>query len=318
MNKRTEQRPAFSGLSLILSHGIVTLLAVGIAFALPGAARFILYQWWPQVEADSTLLLTTEIAVASLLVLLASLAKSLWDNRRYVSSARLASLVHVRSNDTWLSRWHGRALFAKPHVMRDAYVLTVTGFDTFVAQASHFRDAVSTALEVRVMLSNPDSRGARQRVSAFPPEKSDLRAFAIEIEASIAHLDALRKTGKKVTLKFYDTPPFWKLVVLGEHIWVQYCHSGCDIKSAPEYVFALHPGNPRRGLFVPFYMYFLEQWSEQGHPEFDFDSRELVYRDAAGREFRRAPFLMPDAQLPSPARTESEHGQDSDAGLLSP
>jgi hypothetical protein len=296
VNKRTEPRHIVYGLGFILSHGIVTLLAVGIAFALPSMARFILFQWWPQVEADSTLLLVTEIGVASLLVLLANLAKTSWDNRRHVSSAKLASLVHVRSNDSWLSRWRERMLFAKPRIMRDAHVLTVTGFDTFASQASHFRNAISSALEIRVMLVNPNSHGAKQRVSAFPPEKSDFPAFCTEIEASISYLDELRKAGKKVSLKFYDSPPFWRVVVLGEHVWVQYCHSGCDIKSAPEYVFELHPRHPRRGLFVPFYMYFLEKWSEQGHPEFDFHTRELVHRDSAGKELKRTPFQIPRSQ----------------------
>ncbi len=53
-------------------------------------------------------------------------------------------------------------------------------------------------------------------------------------------------------------------------------------------MFASNPENPRRGLFVPFYMYFLERWGDSRHPEFDFDKRELVYRDEEGREVRRA------------------------------
>lgn len=76
--------------------------------------------------------------------------------------------------------------------------------------------------------------------------------------------------------------------MLGELVWVQYCHSGFEVKHEPEYVFASNPENPRQGLFVPFYMYFLERWSDPRHPEFDFDTRELVYRDEDGREVRRA------------------------------
>jgi hypothetical protein len=95
---------ALSGLSLIISHGIITLLAIGIALTLPVVAQFILYQWWPRVEADSTLLFTTEIAFASVLVLLFNLAKTAWDNRRYVANAKLASLAYAKSNYNWLSR----------------------------------------------------------------------------------------------------------------------------------------------------------------------------------------------------------------------
>jgi hypothetical protein len=53
-------------------------------------------------------------------------------------------------------------------------------------------------------------------------------------------------------------------------------------------VFALQHDDPRRGLFVPFYTYFLERWNESRHPEYDFDSNQLVYRDAAGNETGRA------------------------------
>lgn len=279
-----------SGVSLALSHGLITLLAIGIAFAIPVAARFILYQWWPQVEADSNLLLTTEIGFATVLVLLFNLAKSYWDNRRHVSNAKLASLAYARSNHHWLSRWRERALFKRLPVTRDACVLTVTGFDTFVHQDSRFRSVLETAYEVRVMLANPAGPGARLRLESLPPEKADFSGFCREIEASISYLAALRKAGKKVTLKFYDQLPFWKVVVLGEHVWIQYCHGGREIKHTPEYVFALHHRDPTRGLFVPFYMYFLEKWGEQDNPEFDFNTRELICRDAAGREISRAPY----------------------------
>src|SRR3977135_168323 len=120
---------ALSGLSLIISHGIITLLAIGIALTLPVGAQFILYQWWPRVEADSTLLLTTEIAFASVLVLLFNLARAAWENRRYVANAKLASLAYAKSNyNNWLSRWQEKALFSRLPVTRDACVFTVTGF----------------------------------------------------------------------------------------------------------------------------------------------------------------------------------------------
>jgi hypothetical protein len=46
---------------------------------------------------------------------------------------------------------------------------------------------------------------------------------------------------------------------------------------------------------VPFYTYFLERWNESRHPEYDFDSNQLVYRDAAGNETGRAPLGVPIA-----------------------
>ena len=96
-------------------------------------------------------------------------------------------------------------------------------------------------------------------------------------------------------LKFYMRAPSWKIVVLDEHVWVQFCHRGAEVRTMPEYVFALHPRDPKKGLYVPFYMQFIEKWGEESNPEYAFDTRELVYRDAAGNELRRTPFLSPAA-----------------------
>ncbi|MFP5403596.1 MAG: hypothetical protein ACLGG2_02785, partial [Gammaproteobacteria bacterium] len=85
-------------------------------------------------------------------------------------------------------------------------------------------------------------------------------------------------------------PPFWSLIVTGEHVWVQYCHDGHALSQQPEYVFALQRERPAQGLFSAFYVHFLNQWGDPRHPEFDFSTRELVYRDAAGGELKRLPF----------------------------
>jgi hypothetical protein len=170
-------------------------------------------------------------------------------------------------------------------------VLAVTGFHTFVDNTSFVGSAFKTAYEIRVLLVNPSSEGARQRVSALPPDY-DVATLVNEIERSIACLDALRQGGKKVRLKFYNDAPFWKVVVLGEYVWVQYCHDGSEVRHTPEYAFALNPSNPLHGLFVPFYKLFLRAWGEPGHPEYDFERCELVYRDTLGNETRRDPFVL--------------------------
>ena len=35
-------------------------------------------------------------------------------------------------------------------------------------------------------------------------------------------------------------------------------------------------------------MVFLNQWNDARHPEYDFDTNELVYRDVSGKEVQRA------------------------------
>src|SRR5207244_2523833 len=96
MDTNTQAQGFLVGIRQILVHGTITLLAIVIAFSLPPAARYILYVWWPRVETNTSLLLVTEIGLASALVLLFNLGKVAWDNRNKVAMARLTSLVYAR------------------------------------------------------------------------------------------------------------------------------------------------------------------------------------------------------------------------------
>ncbi len=304
-------------LQQILSHGVITLLAVAIAFSLPQAAQYILYEWWPVVEKDANLLLATEICMASIMVLLFNFAKIVWGNRQRVAMAKLTALAYARNErHDWLSRRRERVLVKRLSAARDACILTLTGHDTFVDERSPLRAALKNAYEIRVMLVNPVGAGLRRRIDSLPPDVT-LLSFHKEIEASIAYLAELRRAGKKITLKFYEHEPFWKVIVFGDHVWVQHCHSGYEVQHQPEYVFALHHRNPREGLYVPFYMHFLDQWSQTSHPEYDFDTNELVYRDDAGNECRRAALGVPingnhvPADALSPARDKAPLAPDA-------
>jgi hypothetical protein len=288
-----------SSLRQITLHVVITLLAVGIAFALPVAAQYILYQWWPMVAADANLLLASEISLAASLVLFFNMWRVAAENRLKGKVADTASLVYARHHRAnWLTRWRERSLIRKLPAARDAFILTLTGYDTLADEKSPLREALQSAYEIRVMLLNPAARATEKRVRSLPEEITQ-QSYADEVEASIAYLTMLRTLGKMVTLKFYEHAPFWKVVVLGDYLWVQYCHSGFEVKDQPEYVFALNPDNPRLGLFVPFYVHFLEQWSDARHPRYDFDTRELVYSDTRGRELRRIPFAGARALMPA-------------------
>ncbi|MFY9314937.1 MAG: hypothetical protein WAO95_05185 [Burkholderiales bacterium] len=287
----------------IAVHGLITLLAVAIAFSLPQAAKYILFEWWPMVESDPNLLLGSEIVLASVLVLVLNLVKLSWDNRYAVKLARTAALVYTRdATRGWTARWRERQLLKQLPAVRDAFVMTLTGYDTFVAEGSLLRAPLETAYELRVMLVNPVGEALRRRAESLPPDITVL-SLQTEIEASIAFLANLRKRGTKVALKFYDQMPFWKVAVLGDHAWVQFCHAGFAVSEQPEYVFALNDRKPRQGLFVPFYVHVLERWNEPVHPEYDFERNELVHRDAAGNETARSPLPVPINGASPPAQS---------------
>jgi hypothetical protein len=316
MHRGTPTHNLWTGLRQILSHGAITLLAVAIAFSLPGLANYILNEWWPEVQNNANLLLATEVGLASVLALLFNLAKIAWDHRQRVLTARLASLVYARNAGAgWWSRRQERALVSQLPAARDAFVLTLTGYDTFVADDSLLRGVIEKAYEIRVMLVNPIGKPLRERADSLPPEITVLTLHT-EIEAVIAYLSGLRKFGKKVALKFYDEEPFWKLIVLGDHVWVQHCHSGFAVKEQPEFVFALQHREPRHGLFVPFYMVFLNQWNDARHPEYDFDTNELVYRDSSGKETGRDVLSAPSDGTAMPPSTFREPAAATEAAAL--
>src|SRR6266446_6091327 len=312
MHRGTPTHSLWSGLRQILTHGVITALAVAIAFSLPGIANYILNEWWPEVESNANLLLATEIALASVLALLFNLAKIAWDSKQGVLTARLASLMYARNAGAgWWSRRRERALVRQLPAARDAFVLTLTGYDTFVADDSLLRGVIEKAYEIRVMLVNPVGKALQERADSLPREITVLTLHT-EIEATIGYLSGLRKFGKKVKLKFYDEEPFWKLIVLGDYVWVQHCHSGFAVKQQPEFVFALQHREPRHGLFIPFYMVFLNQWNDARHPEYDFSTNELVYRDASGKETGRAVLGVPINGATVPLPSSRAHGRTLD------
>jgi len=297
MQRDTDLHRLAAGIGQIVAHALITLLAVALAFSLPALADGI-ERLWPRLEANSQMMIAAEISLASALVLLFNLAKIAWDNRSRVSSARLAALVHARNGNGRFARWRERDLVRRLPAARDAFILTLTGFDTLVDRSSMLRSVLQSTYEIRVMLLNPLGQNVRRRATSFPDHEISVQSLASEIGASIASLSALRRLGKKVTLKFYDTAPLWKLVFLGDHVWVQHCHNGQPVREQPEYVFSFLHQDPRRGFYVPFFSHFLELWSQPGHPEFDFDSQELVYRSPDGEVEKRLPFRP---MAPAPA-----------------
>lgn len=275
----------------LLANAMLMVVAVAIAFSLPAIMNSFIYRWWPMISTNPDQLFLAEAGLAAVLVLVFFAVKNALQNREVVGSAKLAALVHASSKNGWLTRWRERLLISKIPVADAACVMTVTGYDTFAQEDSQFRQVLDESREIRVMLLNPMSDGARMRADSLSDERDYYGRMLEEIHQSIGYLKSLRSSGKKVTLKFYDHRPFWKLVIIGDYVWVQYCQDGFEVNAVPEYVFALQSSSPERGLYTPFNTLFSEQWNEMPTLEFDFESDELVQRDASGAVLGRA--LLP-------------------------
>ncbi len=270
------------------THAGITLVAVSVALALPRAASYILFNWWPKIREDAQMLLLTEVGFATVLVLLLNLLKLTWDYRAKARMAAVASLVYAHEEQV-PGAAKGRPPLP-PLWKRDLAIMAVTGYGTFAADDSLFKDIVDDCYEIRVMLMNPYGSGALAYASVHADPAATLAELRREVAASIAALRQLQGKGKKVALKFYDEPPFWKLVFTGEYAWVRSCHNSRDGGKCPEYIFALHADNPSRGFFPAFYTYFLNRWNDSVHPDYAFETDELVFRDSQGTELRREPY----------------------------
>lgn len=276
-------------------HAAVTMLAVAVALSLPTMAEYILFRWWPKVEGSTHLLLLNEVSFGAVLVLLSNLILSAREGRLGHQKSRLVSLAYVRRAGSRLTRRFDRDLLERISGTRDILVMSETGHDVFVAEHRHLHKVIDDSFELRVLLLNPFGPGATRRAQSFPDAEDRLARYRQECASTIARLARMTAAGKKVTLKFYDDTPLWNLIVTGEYVWVQYCHDGHELKDQTEYVFSLNKSNPAEGLFPAFYVQFLNHWTDQGHPDYDFRTRELVYRNSEGNEARRVPFLPEEA-----------------------
>jgi len=293
----------------IAAHAVITLIAVVIAFSLPKAASYILFNWWPRMQEDAQKLLYAEIGLAAVLVLLLNLVKLTWDYRNQARMAAVAALVYARESDDWLSRRFKDNQLRRLPWKRDLTIKAVTGYGTFAAEDSALKAIIQDCYELRVMLLNPYGPGAEVYAAAHSDPLAALAELRREVAASIEALRRLQGPGKNIGLKFYEDPPFWKLVFVGEHVWVRCCHSTRDGDKFPEYVFALQPERPNRGFFPAFYTHFLNEWNDARHPRFAFDTNDLIYRDAKGGKVRRVPY-------PAVAESGAADGTAGQAALV--
>lgn len=273
------------------SHALITLIAVAIAFSLPTFASYILFNWWPRMQEDSQALLYTEIGLAAFLVLLLNLVKLTWDYRSRVRITSIASLVYAQESSDLFSRWVKSNQLKRLPWKRDLTIQAVTGYGTFAADDSVLKKLIQDCYEIRVLLLNPYGTYAEAYANAHDDPPATLAEIRREIAASIAVLRQLLGSGKNVVLRFYEGAPLWELAFIGEHVWVRCSHgTRYVVENFPEYVFALQPKKPTRGLFPAFYTHFLNQWNDPRYPEYAFDTDELVYRDLKDSKASRVPY----------------------------
>ncbi len=294
MVKKTSTRHFLQGLGRALYHVLLVAMSAGIAFSLPTMVSIVardFWTYWALVEKQNIFLVSVEIALALLLVLFFNYLGSSWRDRRFARMARGSGMVHFFPASRFLTQGRIRRLKKKQGFARDVMMIASTGSRTFTDPRGDLHDVLQNCREAKIMLLNPhgEAAGARAK-SILDPEVTPER-FREQIKKSIDFLKQLKAIQKNIKLKLYGDAPFLKLAILGDYIWVKHYHPGLDIHAMPEYVFE-HDQNPG-SLYTPFYQYFLTRWDSPDTPEYDLETDELVYRDAAGNELKRKRFDAP-------------------------
>jgi hypothetical protein len=269
------------------SHLVIIVVSAGIAFSLPWVAQHFL-TFWSRVEHENVLLMSVELAVATLLILFVNfLRRSIRDRKvaKIAADAGLVSCFHTQGKRVRHQIANNKT---QQGLGRPLRVIGFTGFSTFADPKSDLHTVIQNCLEAKILLANPFSGAVRRRIEQQPDPATAWNRVHNEVVASIRLLKSLKVAGKPVKLKLYSDLPLVRLAILGEHVWLQCYHTDLEVGTRPEFVF--QHDRQEHGLYALWYQYFLKRWTSPTLPEYDFDRDELVYREDGEVEFRREAF----------------------------
>ena len=203
-----------TGRLALLYHVGVIIVSAAIAATLPFTFAFLarrLLASWSVIENEKVFLVAAEIAVALVLVLVLSHARTSWQNRRLSRMARTAGMVYFSSGNGVLSRRGAQRRKEQHAVMRDIMIIGSTGFRTLADPKGDLRAVIENCRTAKIMLLNPESRGAIERIRTISDHTITRESLQSQVEQTIAFLRALPAASQRVRLKFYPEPPLWKL-----------------------------------------------------------------------------------------------------------
>ncbi len=276
------------GSSYVLHHIVMVAFSAALALSLPFVIRFVAREfllYWSRIGNDKLFFLSVEIILTVSIILLFAHIRKSWKNRRLSNMARAAGMVLVAPAKGFFVKRRIKKLKESQGIARDVMVISSTGFRTFADPDGELHQVIQNCRKAKIMLLDPSSEGAILRAKGIPDPNVTQETLEEKIRKSIEFLKILKGSQKNVKLKLYPEPPFLKMAILGDFIWLQHYQPGLDVQRMPKYVFKHDPNIG--SLYFPFYQYFLGKWNNPTIPEYDLETDELVYRDAAGNEVRR-------------------------------
>ena len=292
------------GSSYIISHIVIVSFSAALALSLPLAVRFVSKEfllYWSRIGNDKIFFLSVEIILTVCFIFLFAHIRKSWKDRKLSNMARAAGMVFVTPARGFFAKRRIRKLKESQGIARDVMVISSTGFRTFVDPNGELHQVIQNCREAKIMLLDPSSEGATLRAKGIPDPDVTPETFEEQIRRSIDFLKILKGGQKNVKLKLYPDPPFLKMTILGDFIWLQHYQPGLDVQRMPRYVFRHDPNIG--SLYFPFYQYFFGKWNNPTIPEYDLETDELIYRDTAGNEVRRGKMVG--------AKTEGVSSRDS-------
>ena len=274
----------------ILYHIAVVVMSASIAFSLPVTITYIarkVLRYWSLVENERILLISTEAAVAVILIVMVNAIAREWRIRKLSQTAKTAGMIVAAPATAPLARREIRKLKETQGFGRSVMLISSTGFQTFADPASELHQVLKNCREAKIMLLDPLRDGVIARAKSLADPRSTPESFRDQIIRSIDFLKELKASQKKIKLKLYSEVPLLKMVILGDYLCLKHYPAGLDVQKMPEYVFKHDRSG---GLFNLFYQYFVSRWFDTAIPEYDLDTDELVYRDKTGNEVRREQF----------------------------
>jgi len=272
----------------MLYHILVVGFSAALALSLPMAVRFMAREfllYWSRIGNDKAFFLSVEIILTVGFIFLFATIRKSWKDRKLSNMARAAGMVFVTPAKGFFLKRRIKKLKESQGIARDVMVISSTGFRTFTDPKGELHQVIQNCRKAKIMLLNPNSEGAIARAKGIPDPGVTPESFGEQIKKSIDFLKLLKAAQKNVRLKLYPDPPFLKMTILGDFIWLQHYQPGLDVQRMPRYVFKHDPNIG--SLYFPFYQYFLGRWNNPQIPEYDLETDQLVYRDMAGNEVRR-------------------------------
>jgi hypothetical protein len=218
----------------------------------------------------------TIFIISSLEVLL-----RLFNHRKFSKIAQGADIFFYRSNQRQKEISEGyEFLQDNARNCNSIYIQGATGWETFGATDSPLHDALSNCQEASILLIDPMSPSVIKRARDIEMESDDYRE---QIYNSIQYLKNLKDNSRlhpKITLKMYHSYPFWKFIILRDHIWFQHYPEDNHVKNSPCFALKWNPEKP--GLHAPFRQQFLLKWNSHRFGIYSFDDNMLNFYDDNG------------------------------------